>query len=390
MPNKKINIISVVFYFALLSAPLLGHLLTSTSENKENRKLAPAPQWPDSWAAIESSKSQLEAYLADHFGLRTLFIKWTNKVKYHAFGEVTSSQITIGEAGYIYLNSHNKNTPNSLIKEICGVIKPDLALSNTIKQGINDFIDYYQSQETQVIFAVIPTKSKIYPEYLPTQQKSWCSSIETSWIDVLLNQLNQKNLFYPLHQFKAWKNSFPVYLSKHFHWNGITPNKTAEMIFKQWEIKPEPEHAYQEQKVLSDLSSHLTGLFFEDNSIKYNYQDLEFCHGNQCIDGFVTKYKNGVVKLNTSGLDSGRKLLILSDSFGPHITPHFSRGFDHVYSVDINQLQENEEQAFFSWIISYTQPTHILYLIHDGGMVWQTLRLKRVVTSLKQKNNKSH
>lgn len=367
----------------LLSAPLLWHLFAPESENVENRTLATMPHWPENWNDVEISKSELEAYFEDHFGLRATLIKWANQLNYHVFGEVTSPQVTMGKAGYIYFNSHNKVAPNALTKEVCGRINPSDVNKTRSKKGIESFLELYQQKGIKASVVVIPTKARIYPEYLPTQHKHWCSQNNTSWVDELIDLINNQNVIYPLQEFRDWKDSFQVYLPKYFHWNGDLPERTAAMIMQQWGIDVKHKVTLKDHRVKSDLSNHLPGLSLTDMSTKFSYENLKFCDDKNCIKNFTDKYQNGSVVLSETNTDTGRNLLILGDSFTPQITPHFSPGFDNTYSINLNHLKKAEEQEFFKWITSYTQPTHIIYLVHDGGLLWQALRLERIMNALK-------
>jgi hypothetical protein len=176
-------------------------------------------------------------------------------------------------------------------------------------------------------------------------------------------------------------------LPNHFHWNGLLPYVLAEDMMKSlWDISPEFELTPQKTKVESDLKTHFKGLHFYDTSFDYDYQSagVRICNGIKCIDGLSQHYKFGLsytYKLDNPKTD--KKLLILADSFGQYIGQNFIRGFSEVVVIDINNLTFDEQFDFYQWITKTIKPTHMLYLLHDGGIYGRTIKLERLINDLK-------
>ncbi|WP_154224229.1 hypothetical protein [Marinicella rhabdoformis] len=380
------QMMSLLFFMLVLSLPALKYLTEEPKSHStiENRALASLPDLPLNFDQLTSARNDFEAYLKDHFGFKDSIIKRINGINYFLYKETTSKRVSIGKNGYLYLNSHGNDNKNAILKSVCNVTTPTEATLKKMKSGLNRFIDHHQTKGIETAITIIPTKSKIYPEFLPNMEGHWCDNTHPTWIDEFISDLNNSQLIYPLALFKAWKTEFDVFLPKRFHWNGKTPYKMAQKILKHWNIEQTLFPSSSIEPIKSDLNNHLAGLAFFDTTTKYSYLDEKMtrCRNADCITGFKSHYERGVVQQYKRNTDNSLTLLILSDSFGPGITRQLPIGFSEVVSVDLNHLQKNEEKAFIKWIVKKVKPSHMLYVMHDGGIIWQSLRLNRMLSKV--------
>ena len=102
--------------------PAVKHIFTKDKlKSDENRVLVQKPSFPKKIDDIKGYTNQIDNYLSDQFGFRKIFIRSSNKLRYQLFNEISSKQITVGNNGFIYFNSHIADNPNLLIKSVCNV-----------------------------------------------------------------------------------------------------------------------------------------------------------------------------------------------------------------------------------------------------------------------------
>lgn len=374
------RLLFLVLFFGLLFLPMFRHVVVGDQlKSDENRPLNQRPQLPTTLDEIRAYPPQLNSYFEDQFGFRREFIGALNKIKYYFFNEVLSKQITMGKNAFIYLNSHSSNHPNSMLKSVCGVNEPSKKFQHQTKKYFIKFIDYFRQEGINAHMVVVPTKARIYPENLPKVEQKWCMSKTTTWRDRLFSEIDSDVLYYPLKKMLDMKIVMPVYLPKSFHWHGLLPNVIAmDIMSTLWQIETTIDFEPDSIQVESDLRKQLAGLRFVESSHHYDYNKLgaNVCFGKHCVTGIEAVYEHANVYHYSKETD-GYKLVLLSDSFGENIAANFIRGFAEVVSIDTNNLKVTEQASFYEWIINDVKPSHLLYLIHDGGTYGQSLRLSQ-------------
>ncbi len=374
--SKTAKITALSIYASLFLLPALIHIWPGESDSKINyTALQTPPEWPADWQALSDFTTDMDAYLLDHFGLRGRYLKTANRIRYHVFGEVMSPQITLGTDGFIFYNSHNPAQPEQMFYEVCNQAKFSPQYLPQQAQGFTAYLDYLTAREVEAKVAIIPIKARIYPEKLPPPFGDWCGDDRDHWIDALVAGLNQdrQQVYHPLALMRSLKEQMPVYLPIYFHWHGATPQViAADMMRSLWGI--EPDQFFIEPQAVretSDLRAHLIGLKFRNESVKYDYAaaGVVACTGSDCVPGVAQFFDQDPLVYDYQAPDeNGPVLLILADSFGQYITPHFIRGFTRVVQVDASQMKVDQARAFYDFMLQQVGPSHVLNLLHEGGI----------------------
>jgi len=366
----------------VLTLPLVKHFVTKDKiKSGENRNLAQKPHLPKNYKSIQKFINQTDDYLSDQFGFRKNFIAAANKIKFKIFNEISSKQVTVGENNFLFFNSHMVSRPNSLIKSVCGINSVSKKFKAETKNSVINFIDETSRFGIVTNIAIIPTKSRIYPEKLPLLLRKWCLTTTSTWRDELIEDISQTHkIYYPLRKMLSMKKEMAVYLPSYFHWRGQSTYVIAEDMMKSlWQISPEFKPKSMPVQVKSDLRMHTKGLHLYNDSLTYDFKNngIVECHGKACLPELLRYYKRAVSHryINENAKNS-RTLLIISDSFGPPIAEYFSRGFSQVISINFSNLTKDEKPEFYRWITTILKPSHMLFLIHDGGVFGLANRLK--------------
>src|SRR5271154_5087171 len=88
-----------VLSFLLLATPLAAGLILPNDPDtilKEGRRMAPAPEAPESWAGFLALPAQVDAFLRDRFGLRKRMIRLHTDLTKPVFAKRGSSAVLIG------------------------------------------------------------------------------------------------------------------------------------------------------------------------------------------------------------------------------------------------------------------------------------------------------
>jgi len=383
--RKIYSLITILLFLIILSAPGIKSLLKQNKVAQwENRVLAKKPDFITDLSDISRYTDQVDNYLSDNFGFRKNFIETNSKIHYYLFNDAVSKQITIGENDFIFFNSHNSKKPHSIIKFICEEKEHSKTVKQRIRKNFSWFIEHYTKLGYATSIAIIPLKAKIYPENLPSREKQWCADSRVTWADENLTKINPKSVYYPLEKLRSWKSSFPVYLPSFFHWEGHLPYRVAEdIMLNHLNITPDLSAKIEQIEVQSDLQRFLQGIELKEKSVNYSYKDhnIKKCHGKKCVKDIEQVYKKSLSfhYARTQAPFTGRKILLLTDSFGADVFKHFIRGFDEVSMINMNYLSDQERVPFFEFIEKEIESTHILLLMNSGGIYSNASKLNKVL-----------
>lgn len=127
---------------------------------RENRKLAPAPAWPRDLAALGTLRTDLDAYVADHFPARAQLIALFNYARL-PFGVSGSPRVIIGKQGWLFYDD------GSHLGAARG--EPPLATADARAWLLGLAGRTEALRARGIVYLVIspPMKESIYPEYGP-------------------------------------------------------------------------------------------------------------------------------------------------------------------------------------------------------------------------------
>ncbi len=167
--------------FALLVTPLLVGVTRPDGEAsvlKEGRRPAPPPQPPESFAALLSLPSEIDAYLKDRFGLRRVLIRAHKDLTRPVFGP-RGGPVLIGRDGRMFYLG------DEMVRQSAGLVLRD--------QKVSDVVDLLGQMKAELarrgvrlLVATPPNSSTIYQDDLPV----WAQNRgRTTEYDLLLQSL---------------------------------------------------------------------------------------------------------------------------------------------------------------------------------------------------------
>jgi hypothetical protein len=381
---RLVRICLVVLFGAVIVAPMTAQVagFNPGPQLEENRALAGPVPLPRQWTDVLRIPAQADDYFRDHFGMRGLSLRVHDELVWHILHDSPSVQVTRGREGMLFFNSHGADHPDSLIALSCGIDITPAELEPTTRD-IADFLQQARRINVASTLVVIPTKGPVYPELLPAWLAERCQKAEppTSVIERQIGIRPQlaAMMQYPLDEMKSLKASMPVYPLQAFHWTGALPRLIAEQIAERtFGLSKERNlnaHAVVEH---SDIQRFVPGinLWMEDLVPEYAASGVRDCVGPSCFPEFAGIAARLVdVRRFVANGRPGKKLLLISDSFGAGIAGWFSQYFSQVWHINVNNLINNPEpdsdqDQFSKTIFSDYAPDYIVYLFHDGSVLY--------------------
>jgi len=379
-PTRFAHLLYAGAVVLLLSVPMLTHHWRSDPgvRASENREAAPPPGLPRNWPEALAWTTEVDAYVADHFGRRTAMVRAFNRARFQLFGETPSPQTVPGRHGRIFFSSHSAATPYSLIRFICGAGVTDADLDRATAD-LGNFLDIARqaTATADVRLLVVPTAPTLYFDDLPSWLRDQCPPVNT--MDRLLPRLPdgelRRRLFYPLPAMLAARARGEVIPLTNFHWEGLGA-QTAAAAFAE-EALGLPRRftpPLRDVREPSDMAHMMPGIP-TGNLVRltdFAAAGIDYCQGAAC---FPELGSMAAVVYDLSRLRSPRggdkKLLILSDSFGIGVAGWFAPYFGQVWHLSVSnlgRLSDEERRTLRQRIFDDYHPDEVLYLFHDGSV----------------------
>ncbi len=341
------NIVHIILFVGLfmlsLFIPIVDKFLNFLPSNVNNEKRELANLW-DKNASLSFFKNYV-TYFSDNFNGRSLLIHGYINIKSKLLHTSPLPQkVIIGKNGYKFLVNYNSmddyRNVHSLPKATLDSI--GLQLSNNQRFLDSLGIKYY--------VLIIPTKPRIYPEYLPDFVKMVRS---TSRLDQLkkykLSELTTLQIIDLTDTLKASKTLGELYFKGDSHWNELGAfigyRKLMEYIQKDFPEIPGPS---LEDYILTlgnendlDLDKMLgRNMKYSEPAIKLipKFQSLvvNLPHEYKIPD---SKKRNPNYVISKGNIKGKRKLIMFRDSFSATLTQFMSESFEQSifiwkYSLD--------------------------------------------------------
>jgi hypothetical protein len=378
----------IALLFCLLSLPAaIGFVWNDAAslQKLENRKMATMPDRAQFRKDPARYIKSVDNYLKDRVGLRRTANELYRKLRYYVLKDPPLPNVSIGQDGFVFMNSHRVNQPNFVFDLLCGQqIKPTAKLFEEMDRTFASANSYYADLGYKVTFAAAPTNVALYPDKLPLavekKYRDACRAYPTS--DHLLAQMDRLGksdgrytIYYPLALFQAHRDEPYFYPKEKWHWSGRSAFLFARDLLVQSGMMETLK--VDDPAVVGTVSDDLT-MFFgfsrEVQAMTYPYANFETTVVEPPWTGALVK-NGGLLHFTTKNSLSGKRALLMSNSFGIELAPHLAKGFSELYFFNLNHVKPEEEERFFAGIVEKTRPNHIYILFDDAGIIAAPQRL---------------
>jgi hypothetical protein len=149
----------VLIFAMLIVAPLLQTVTGFIREPmvEERREAQSIPELPRRLLALDPTlASDVNGWFNDRYGFRSVLIRLHNEVDYQAFS--ASDRVLIGRDGWLF----DKDFVNTVVKDA-----NNAELEPQILRELRRLRDCLMQRGVKLVFVLNPTKSSIYPQFLP-------------------------------------------------------------------------------------------------------------------------------------------------------------------------------------------------------------------------------
>jgi len=156
------DVLLVALFGLFLLAPASLHLLSlgQTTAADEMRNLVVRPALPTSLGAWRNFGTELDAWLADRFGLRPALVAAASRLRF-AFRLPGGKSVVAGKDGWLYSNFYGE------IEQHTGLQLMSQAEVEGWIGALKQDRDWLAARGIRFVFVIVPDKSEIYPEHLP-------------------------------------------------------------------------------------------------------------------------------------------------------------------------------------------------------------------------------
>lgn len=160
----------------------------------------------------------------EKLGFKTLFVRTYNQFLYTCFKKISNQNLLRGEAGHYYLKQYTDDATGITLQQKYGTIdSARRAAQQNITKTLK-LIDQLKQHNTHLLIVLAPSKTIIYPEFLPDsiQKKLSPFSLQEEYARLYKAHNIPCLDFIPI--FKQWKETsdFPLYTYYGTHWNAGT------------------------------------------------------------------------------------------------------------------------------------------------------------------------
>src|SRR5882762_2050316 len=98
------NRLLTLLFLAVISLPLAANLagVDGADPGAENRELAAFPRVDGSWTSIAAFPTGLSPWFDDHFGFRSVLVRWYGESRLFVLGVSPSAAVIKGERGWFF------------------------------------------------------------------------------------------------------------------------------------------------------------------------------------------------------------------------------------------------------------------------------------------------
>lgn len=180
-------------------------------------------------------------YLTEHAkrntGFREFFIRNYNQICYSCFGKFNNVNVIVGKDGELFTKMYIDDMTGQRIKNYYITIDSAKAAARENVKTTLRLMDTLKQHGTDFLFIFTPSKTAVYPEYLP---EPYCDQTsDFSLIDYYIELFKENNIPHiDFHNyFKHIKNTFPYPLYSKYgtHWAFSTIPMVTDSILRMME-----------------------------------------------------------------------------------------------------------------------------------------------------------
>ena len=339
--KKKILYTAYALLFLIICAvPAALMPFVKAEDTKENRKLSQFPEIKKEDGSLNTDwAKEFDTYFSEHFGFRSDLVNAHNTMLDTVFGSSGEEDVIIGRDGWLYYSY--------TADDYMGTNRMSDWEIEDIAHTLKMMQDYTEKNGSKLIFAGVPNKNTIYPEYMPY---NYLQAADKSDLERLEEVLEREGVNYCslTNILKTQKSDSPdtlLYHKEDTHWNNYGAYTAYRALFDTVGMsKIDLEISGSSDTWDGDLRKML----FPDSDKKDQQIDYDFTPTYNYVGRF-----RGLddIMIRTAGNGNG-SILMFRDSFGEAILPFIAESCETaMFSRAVPYKLDTLEQEHFDTVI---------------------------------------
>lgn len=184
-----------------------------------------------------SYQRYMNSYTKQHTGFREFFIRNYNQVMYSCFNKVTNNTIQKGYNNELYLTMYLNDIAGKRLFYTYPTVEDAKADARKNVEATVTLIDTLRSHGTEFLFVFCPTKTAVYPEFMPKAYQDNIAEfcLEEYYIELFKEYGINHIDFY--HYFQDIKDEFPypLFAKTGSHWSEATMPFVSDSLYRMIE-----------------------------------------------------------------------------------------------------------------------------------------------------------
>lgn len=184
-----------------------------------------------------SYQDYLAAYATEKGGFREFFIRFYNQYLYCFYHEISNDNLIEGKNGEYYLKMYVDDVMGLNVEKKFSTIDSARHVARKNVENTLILIDSLQNHGTEFLVVFAPSKTAVYPEYMPDsiQEKVFPFSLQEYYIELFKEyEINHIDFLSYFKQQKG-KANYPLYSRFGTHWAESTIPFVADSILRKME-----------------------------------------------------------------------------------------------------------------------------------------------------------
>jgi len=355
------TLLSMLFVVSLFSG-LAGSVVLSAPGilADENRNRVEFPQF-DISHGVRQYFSKIDHFATDNFPFRQHFLAGYRWLVNAVGDQINADKAFRGRDGWLFLgNDYNQN-----IDKLEGRLDPAVEISH-FAFGSERLALWFKERGVNVIFALGPNKSSIYPEKLPAIIRPSARRYVNHSMERLRN--SGIPVVDPTGALLERKRRDIVYWKRDTHWNQIGASVAFEQIMDVMGIHNCPAWHFEQ---IDDLPGDLTGMGAFEPASERTYDNFKVVWETDIQLSFEMIEEPGISRSDSTRFYENQKpaqdatIWIIGDSYTGNMLPFFAHcfaktGFLHYHRQGYEKLKSSYENA-------QSKPSHVIIMLVERG-----------------------
>lgn len=336
--KKKITVLYVAMFVVMLVLPYLLYLYVAKYldlENHENHVLVTMDDVIE--APWYEKTTTLENFIDDHLPYKNELTKFNTFVDINVFKSLDSKSVLLGKEDWLFYKLDN------CIEDYRGSLTISEEEVNAAITSMQNFKDYCDEHDIELVFMVMPNKETIYGEYYMPDYVEIMSS--KSRVDTLVERIQEETdieIRYPKKELLDARDAgYQVYKKYDTHWNMLGGYIGTMDLFEALEVENESISNFSIEKknnITGDLANMIAmGDVFNDD-IDYvlkGYKDeinVELVEELEQPNLNYSHYK--------SNASNDESIMCIGDSFLEMTEEYIAKNFSQSYFMHISNYEQ--------------------------------------------------